>query len=299
VSTSPSASGKDSWVGFSTYHQDAASLEWKSKNCESSTGYVWNFIVYTGKDTIYGHRHPGEKTSSRIVLEVAHNLLDRGYCLYLDNWYTSPNFVDTLCTRKTDVVGTMRTNRKEFPDFVKMARLKKGETVAAFHKKQIIMKWKDKRNVLINTFHDDSMENVTTRQGVIQKLSVVLDYNKNMGGVDSNDGQFQSYKLARKHPKKYYQKMFRYLLDVVCLNAFIIYKDGSIYRLLDFLLTLAESLSSMGGVVEPATRGRPSKSPKPSWLLGCCFPDMVPGTSKKKPTRQCVVCWANGKRKKS
>jgi len=109
------------------------------------------------------------------------------------------------------------------------------------------------------------MENVTTRHGVIQKPSVILDYNKNIGGVDWNDGQLQSYKLARECLKKYYQKMFHYLLDVVCLNAFIIYKQkgGSISRL-DFLLTLEESLSSMGGVVKPSTRGRPSKSPKPS-----------------------------------
>jgi len=110
------------------------------KLCESSTGYVWNFIVYTGKDTIYGQRHPEEQTSWRIVLEVAQDLLDKGYCLYPENWYTSPKFVDTLCTRKTDVVGTMRTNRKEFPDFMKKARLKKGETVAAYCKKEIIMK---------------------------------------------------------------------------------------------------------------------------------------------------------------
>ena len=40
------------------------------------------------------------------VLEVAHDLLDKGYCLYLDNWYTSPKLVDTLCTRK-HVVGTI------------------------------------------------------------------------------------------------------------------------------------------------------------------------------------------------
>jgi len=93
------------------------------KLCKSSTGYVWNFIVYTGKDTIYGQRHTGEQTSSRIVLEVAHDPLDKGYCLYLDNWYTSPNLVDNLFTRKTNVVGTMRTNRKEFLDFVKRARL--------------------------------------------------------------------------------------------------------------------------------------------------------------------------------
>jgi len=144
------------------------------------------------------------------------------------------------------------------------------------------------------------MEDVTTRQGVIQKPSVVFEYNKNIGGVDRNDGQLQSYKLARERLKKYYRKMFRYFLDVVCLNAFIIYKKkgGSISRL-DFLLTLTESLSSMGGLVEPPTRGRPSKSPIPSRLLGRCFPDMVPGTSKKKPTRRCVVFWANGKRKES
>jgi len=115
----------------------------------------------------------------------------------MGKWYMSPNLVDTLCTRKTDVVGAMRTNRKEFPDFVKTARLKKGETVAAFRKKQMIMKWKDKRDVvLVSSFHHDSMENVTTRQGVIQKPSVVLDYNKNMRGVDMNDGQLQRYKLV-------------------------------------------------------------------------------------------------------
>ena len=271
------------------------------KLCESSTGYVWNFIVYTGKDTNYGDRHPREQTSSRVVLEIADNLLDKGYCLYLDNWYTSPKLVDTLCTRKTDVVGTMRTNRKEFPEFVKKATLNKGQKVAAFRKNQMIMKWKDKRDVvLVSTFHVDSMENVKPRQGVIQKPAVVLDYNKNMGGVDRNDAQLQSYKLARERIKKLYHKMFRYLLDVVCLNAFIIYrKKGGTFSRLRFLLTLGESLSSMGGLVEPATRGRPSKSPKPSRLLGRCFPDVVPGTSKKKPTRRCVICCANGKRKES
>ena len=117
--------------------------------------------------------------------------------------------------------------------------------------------------------------------------------------MDRNDGQLQSYKLARECLQKYYQKMFHHLIDVVCLNAFIIYKKkGESISRLDFLLTLAKSLSSMGGMVEPVTRGCPSKSPKPSRLLGRCFPDMVPGTSKK-PTRRCVVCWANGKTKES
>jgi len=46
----------------------------------------------------------------------------------------------------------------------------------------MIMKWKDKRDVaLVSTFHDDNMQNVTARQGVIQKPSVIFDYNKNKG----------------------------------------------------------------------------------------------------------------------
>jgi hypothetical protein len=96
------------------------------KFCNTSTGYVWNFTVYTGKDTIYGQRHPGEQTSSSIMLEIAHNLLDKGYCLYLDNWFPSPKLVDTLCSRKIDV-GIMRTNKKQFPNFVKKVRLKRGK----------------------------------------------------------------------------------------------------------------------------------------------------------------------------
>ena len=93
--------------------------------------------VYTGKDTTYGQRHPGEQTPLRIVLLLAHHLLDKGYCLYLDNWYTSPKLDDNLCTRKTDAVGMIRANKKEFPDFMKRARLQQVETVAAFHMKQM------------------------------------------------------------------------------------------------------------------------------------------------------------------
>ena len=136
----------------------------------------------------------------------------------------------------------MRTNKKDFPDFVKRARLQKGKTVSPFRKNQMIMNWKDTRDVeLISTFNDDSMVDVTTRKGVIQIPYVVFDYKKNKGGVNRNDGQHQCYKLARERVK-YYQKIFCYLLDVVCLNAFITQKKKG------------------GGIF----RGRPSKSRKPS-----------------------------------
>jgi hypothetical protein len=91
------------------------------------------------------------------------------------------------------------------------------------------------------------MEDVTTRQGVsrnhLLSLTTIKTRGRESTGMMVN---FKPTSWLQKRLKKYYQKMFCYLLDVVCLNAVIIYtKGGSISRL-DFLVKLAESLSSMG-----------------------------------------------------
>ncbi|XP_047115702.1 piggyBac transposable element-derived protein 4-like [Schistocerca piceifrons] len=70
--------------------------------CESSFGYVWDFNVYTVKDTNYGSHYPDEKITSCIVLELAHDLLGKGHCIYLDNWYTSTDLVDKLTSNNTE-----------------------------------------------------------------------------------------------------------------------------------------------------------------------------------------------------
>ncbi|XP_047118466.1 piggyBac transposable element-derived protein 4-like [Schistocerca piceifrons] len=57
--------------------------------CESSSGH-----------------YPDKKIASRIVLELAHDLLRKGHCIYLDNWYTSTDLVDKLTSNNTDVYGT-------------------------------------------------------------------------------------------------------------------------------------------------------------------------------------------------
>jgi len=61
---------------------------------------------------------------------------------------------------------------------------------------------------------------------------------------------------------------------------------------LDFLLILAESQSSLGGVVQPATRGHPSKLPTPWTLL-----PRHGAMDIKEEAYPDVFFWANGKRK--
>ncbi|KAJ8942909.1 hypothetical protein NQ314_009884 [Rhamnusium bicolor] len=93
--------------------------------CESSTGYVYNFIVYTGKVTNYGVIYNEEPLASRVVLELSDPLLGKGYCLFLDNYYTSPNLVEKLVGKRTDCVGTLRINRQGIPKEIRK-KIRKG-----------------------------------------------------------------------------------------------------------------------------------------------------------------------------
>lgn len=79
--------------------------------CESESGYVSNVILYTGKGTVDSDQLMCMGTKVVFTLLAQH--LDRGYCLTVDNFYCSPELVDALITRKTDVHGTVRATRKD------------------------------------------------------------------------------------------------------------------------------------------------------------------------------------------
>lgn len=270
--------------------------------CESQSGYVYNFILYTGSGTVYGDcNYPDEPVSSRVVLELMHPLLNQGYCIFLDNYYNSVNLSNTLAKYRTDSVGTMRINRKGIPLQIKKQKLKKGDHVAMFRKKLMVLKWRDKKDItMISSTHDNAMQLVKIRGGnEVQKPIVVLDYNKNMGGVDLADNHLHFYSTARSRMKKYYMKIFRHFLDLTALNCYLIYKKlGGKESRLNFMMHLGESLIEKYAVPRNVAE-RKSKTPRPSRLIERHFPDLIPPTTKQKPRKRCVVCYENGKRKES
>lgn len=99
---------------------------------ESSTGYVWNVLVYTGKDTemseitdLYGER---------AVKTLMSDLFGKGYNLYLDWFFASPHLASHLLSNATNACGTVNGFRKEMTknlpkQFYKneMVFLQKGE----------------------------------------------------------------------------------------------------------------------------------------------------------------------------
>ena len=83
--------------------------------CESSFGYIWSFFVYTGKNTIY---HPDVAADlpigSKVIYTLVNPLFGKGYCISINNFFSSPQLYDMLCDNNTDSVGTLSANRKEF-----------------------------------------------------------------------------------------------------------------------------------------------------------------------------------------
>ena len=79
--------------------------------CDSSNHYHWNFELYTGQGPAaseYGKTYD-------LVLRLLQPLLDQGYHLYTDNYYTSNDLATSLLARQTHLVGTVRANRTGFP----------------------------------------------------------------------------------------------------------------------------------------------------------------------------------------
>ncbi|XP_041982884.1 piggyBac transposable element-derived protein 4-like [Aricia agestis] len=162
--------------------------------CESTTGYLWSFIVYTGKQSATDlEQSPGELKSTAVVKKLIGPLLNKGYRLFMDNWYNSPLLARFLKLNGTDCIGTLRASRSDVPTVINKAPLNKGEYIARHSGDVTVLAWQDKKRItMISTCHGAStaLPTVSSRQlsrKIPFKPQVVLDYNKFMGGVDLKD----------------------------------------------------------------------------------------------------------------
>ena len=269
--------------------------------CESDTGYIWNYILYTGKGMILSPDFNKENLTSQIVLSLIQPLLNKGYCLTADNFYMSPDLCDKLISFKTDSYGTVRVNRKDVPKEMQSSKLRKGDIIAFQRGKLIAMKWKDKKDVhLLSTIHNIEMSKVSCNGKVVEKPKVVIDYNLSMGGVDRADQNLSYYETVRKRMKVYYKKLFRHMIDQCLFNSSILQSKvtNKNIKLLDFQTAVIEEILRKYQVSTDMTgkTGRKSDVNDPLRLTGRHFADYIPATPcKREPTRRCVVCYASNK----
>ena len=206
-------------------------------NSEASTGYALGLQVYTGA----AENANGDKkgVGYRVVMDLMEMYQQKNHCLYIDNFYTSPQLLLDLLDKGIYCTGTVRANRKGFPvSLLPPTQSMNPGTVTfrfatAFGKKLTAAWWKDRRDVYVmSTIRGNSVENVMKRpKGSREKQpmpcpTMIVDYNNNMGGVDLTDQQLSYYSMTTRKTLKWWKKVFWRLVDICIVNSWIIFRTN-------------------------------------------------------------------------
>ncbi|XP_046398660.1 piggyBac transposable element-derived protein 3-like [Ischnura elegans] len=207
----------------------------------SGKGYVWNMKIYAGRE-----RDARRSVPTAVVMQLSEKLLDAGRTIVTDNYYTSLELANSLLDRRTHLLGTLRKNRRGIPKDVTAKKLKKGEIVVKENQRGVsIMKWKDKRDVLLlSTCHSNEMEEVEKYRSRVLKPVAILKYNEGKSSIDLSD-QLSSYSTPLRRSLKWYRKVaLELLLGTSVVNAYFIFNQicGSKMQIVKFRENLIGSL---------------------------------------------------------
>lgn len=270
-------------------------------DAKGSGGYCYRFKVYAGKEDPVNEVQPvldavnaGDtdlSASEKMVLFLTAPLLDKGYIVFTDNWYTSLRLFLYLRERNTLACGTVRENRG-VPEELHDVRLNPGASAALCGDGKIVATKYHSTKVVhfLSTAHGhkESVIPDRRRRGIAKRPEVSSSYNRNMGGVDRQDQLIHPYDCTRKS-LKWTKKLFFHFLQVAVCNAFILAKSGpnAHKRLLDFLEPVICSWmwpDELPSVVEYVHDDEVR-------LTGrhFCFP-LPPTRGKATPQKPCRVC---------
>ena len=109
-------------------------------------------------------------TTRRVVgLLTSCGLLSKGYRMYVDNYYNSPELADELDSFDTYICRTLRLSRKQVPESLKLkTKLDPGEVIFRKRDNILIVKYHDKQDVtMLSTFHKATMTVMQRPQDIL------------------------------------------------------------------------------------------------------------------------------------
>ena len=138
-------------------------------------------------------------------------VLDAGHCVYFDNFFTSVALLEELFSLQTMACGTSRAHvqgpqalQSKKPKIV----LQPGEACALRRGSILAFKWRQTKpkNVYMMTTLHNAVETFTGRleRGTgnpIYKPAAIVEYTKQMGGVDLSDQLMNYYNFLRRSCK--------------------------------------------------------------------------------------------------
>ena len=140
------------------------------------SGYVLHVELHAGKDfPIHGDH--GQAHAVVMDLMSKCHLLNKGYQLFTDNFYTKPVHAQMLSDGDTLLTGMIQVNTKDLPPLP--SKLEVGECEKRSQRKPVLM---------LSTSEMAGFVEVRTGAGVLKrKPHCIAAYNRFMGGVDLGD----------------------------------------------------------------------------------------------------------------
>ena len=141
--------------------------------------------------------------------------LGKGHILFTDNYYTSPTLASFFLKNNTHLVGTIRSNRYNFPKDLIAMPLEKAKArffcqeedpANPINDPMVVIKYrahKDKAGgkqkivSMLTTCHQPIMERIKPDSNVLKPVAIKA-YNQHMGGVHRVDQQLRSLQALRK-----------------------------------------------------------------------------------------------------
>ncbi len=175
---------------------------------------------------------------SETVMQMMHKycLLDQGYHLYTDNFYSSPHLATALLKRSTRFCGTVRSNKTDWP-----ITLGKASKLIQPRSKEIC--WRQSENDellamtigdrkvfhLVTTIHNATMSEVhIPAQGEWDwHADAILDYNYGMKAVDLGDKILKSYEMNRR-TLRWTTKLVFHMTNMAMMNVYLLLRRSQI-----------------------------------------------------------------------
>ena len=218
----------------------------------SKSGYLHQMDIYLGRQqTPQFSLGLGEE----VVLQLTKDL-EQWFCtVYFDNFLNSPKLIEKLFQKDIYSVGTVRANRKQMLNMINDKQTKRGDCEFLFSGNTMACKRMDTRSVLLLSYAFEGMNDILSVQRRQKHLKlktqplnpffsseliichsflpfihssvpcpkVVKLYNSGMGEIDLMDQRTAAYRLDRKSSVRFYLRILFDLMDIACVNYYLIY----------------------------------------------------------------------------
>lgn len=202
----------------------------KFETCDSKTSYILNVALYSGKDFLAEGEDP---FTHKVIMDqlTQCRLLDKGYHIFTDNFYTKLPLARELTDRNTFITGTINSNSKGLCKDAIREDLGIEKSIYFRQDKILLVKYKQKKNrkpvYLITTGLHAEDRLIHSRSGLQAVKPVLINhYNYNMGGVDVSDKSVYHVSCSRT-TQKYWKRIFTNFTDMALHNSYILYRNNT------------------------------------------------------------------------